>query len=39
MRCDEYCKGANMTLISLETEAEDKLINNHIQANPGMSEA
>lgn len=36
MRCDEYCKGGNMTLLSLETEAEDMLINSHVQANPGM---
>lgn len=36
MRCDEYCKGGNMTLLSLETEAEDILINSHVQANPGM---
>jgi hypothetical protein len=25
-----------MTLLSLETEAEDMLINSHVQANPGM---
>ncbi|XP_046642947.1 asialoglycoprotein receptor 2-like isoform X1 [Daphnia pulicaria] len=37
MRCDEYCKGGNMTLLSLETEAEDMLINSHVQANPELN--
>lgn len=25
-----------MTLLSLETEEEDKMINSHVQANPGL---
>lgn len=36
MRSDEFCRGGNMTLLSLETEEEDKMINSHVQANPGL---
>ncbi|XP_057373762.1 C-type lectin domain family 6 member A-like [Daphnia carinata] len=37
MRSDEFCRGGNMTLLSLETEEEDKMINSHVQSNPELN--
>ena len=36
MRCDTFCRDGNYTLLSIETPEEDKLINDHVQANPGL---
>lgn len=36
MRCDDYCRTGNMTLATVESEEETRLINNHVAAHPGL---
>ena len=38
MRSAQYCNSANMSLLALETEEEDMMINRHVQDTPGAQQ-